>query len=147
MLISIFIVLIISCWELTYFFYKAICCFRKFGNSFFCKFLNNIFSENSFYSWKTLVTGFALGKVSKWGLQFYLNLCMTISLKHHSTYINYFKGWVTYRLSHAMRHNDPNNMSPQPLLYALFPDFRQIDSFFKSISNKITSLKNRLIYV
>ena len=35
-------------------------------------------------------------------------------------------GWITYRFSYALRHNDAKNMTPAyALLFASFPDFRQ----------------------
>ena len=47
-------------------------------------------------------------------------------------------GWVTYQFSHAMRHNDANNMTPHHyhfLLWLPFPNFQINWCLSKNVSN------------
>ena len=56
----------------------------------------------------------------------------------------YCKGWVTYRFSYAMRHNDAINLTPSSPYYMRHDQiFNNINSFLKNVSNILDSKKGR----
>ena len=56
------------------------------------------------------------------------------------------KGRIIYRFLYALRHNDVNSMTRQPLLLASFPDFDKIDIYLKDVSNVFSIKKAGYIF-
>ena len=73
------------------------------------------------------------------------NVIWCIVRKYDLCYLRVCKGWVTYRFSYAVRHNDANNMTPPPNYYMRHLQiFDKIDSFLKNVSNVLDNKKVRL---
>ena len=53
----------------------------------------------------------------------------------------YDKGWVAYRFSYAMHHNDANNIPPSPYYMPHFQIFDKTDSFLKNVSDALDCKK------